>query len=170
VEIVSCAVPSQRETNSNPPNAQSTYSRFLSLRLHAVSGGWQMTIRIFDAPLHGERTVASGISLDAGPATLRDLIRGRLQQEVARYNQALPETFQGLVQPEESEQILNGFRMKTKRPLDWEVQCRRAYSSFEKNGFLVLVDGKQVTELDSRFDLDEDSEIDFIKLVPLVGG
>jgi hypothetical protein len=50
------------------------------------------------------------------------------------------------------------------------VQCRRAYSSFEKNGFLVLVDGKQVTELDSPFDLHENSEIEFIKLVPLVGG
>lgn len=129
-----------------------------------------MTIRIFDASLHGERIAAGGILLDQGPATLRDLIRGRLRQEVDRYNHALPETFEGLVQPEESEQILNRFRMKTKRPLDWEVQCRRAYSSFEKNGFLVLVDGKQVTELDSRLVLRDDSEIDFIKLVPLVGG
>jgi hypothetical protein len=129
-----------------------------------------MTIRMFDAPIRGERTEAGGIMLDAGPATLRDLIRGRLQQEVERYNQSLPATFQGLVQPEESEQILNGFRMKTKRPLDWEVQCRRAYSSFDRNGFLVIVDGKQVTELDSPLDLHEDSEIDFIKLVPLVGG
>jgi len=133
-----------------------------------------MTIRMFDAPLHGERTAAGGILLDAGLladlATLRDLIRGRLQLEVERYNQALSETFQGLVQPEESEQILNGFRMKTKRPLDFEAQCRRAYASFEKNGFLVLVDGQQVTELDARLDLHEDSEVDFIKLVPLVGG
>jgi hypothetical protein len=129
-----------------------------------------MTIRMFDVPLHGERTAAGAILLDAGPSTQRNLIRGRLQQEVERYNQALPETFRGLVQPEESEQILNGFRMKTKRPLDWEVQCRRTWSSFEKNGFLVLVDGKQVTELDSQLDLHEDSEIDFIKLVPLVGG
>ena len=129
-----------------------------------------MAILIFDAPLQGERTAAGKIQLDAGPVTLRDLIRERLQQEVDRYNQTLPETFQGLVQPEESEQILNGFRLKTKRPLDWEVQCRRAYFSFEKNGFLVLVDGKQVTELDERFDLKENSEIDFIKLVPLVGG
>jgi hypothetical protein len=129
-----------------------------------------MTVRIFDAPLYGRRTAAVGVRLDAGPVVLRDLIRGRLQQEVERYNQALPETFQGLVQPEESEQILNGFRMKTKRPLDWEVQCRRAYLSFEKNGFLVLVDGKQVTELNTPLDLHEDSEIDFIKLVPLVGG
>lgn len=129
-----------------------------------------MTILIFDAHLHGERTAACGIRLDAGPVTLRELIRGRLRQEVERYNQALPETFQGLVQPEESEQILNGFRLKTQRPLDWEVQCRRAWSSFEKNGFLVLVDGTQVTELDARIDLHEHSEIDFIKLVPLVGG
>jgi hypothetical protein len=111
-----------------------------------------------------------GVRLDAGPVVLRDLIRGRLQQEVERYNKVLPETFQGLVQPEESEQVLNGFRMKTKRPLDWDVQCRRAYLSFQKNGFLVLVDGKQVTELDARLDLHEGSEIDFIKLVPLVGG
>ena len=129
-----------------------------------------MTILIFDAPLHGERTAAGGIRLDAGPVTLRELIRGRLQQEVERYNQALPETFQGLVQPEESEQILNGYRLKTRRPLDWQVQCRRAWSSFEKNGFLVLVDGRQVTELDVQFDLHENSEVDFIKLVPLIGG
>jgi hypothetical protein len=143
----------------------------LSLRLHAALGGFVMTTRIFDAPLHGERKAAGWVQLDAaGPAILRDLIRGRIRQEVELYNQALPETFQGLVQPEESEQILNGFRMKTKRPLDWEQQCRRACLSFEKNGFLVLVDGKQVTELDARLDLREDSEIDFIKLVPLVGG
>jgi hypothetical protein len=90
-----------------------------------------MMIRIFDAPLHGERTASGGILLDAGPATRRNLIRGR---------------------------ILEGFRMKTKRPLDWETQCRRAYSSFEKNGFLVPLD------------LHEDSEIDFTKLVPLAGG
>ncbi|HEY2471548.1 MAG TPA: hypothetical protein VGI45_27415 [Terracidiphilus sp.] len=129
-----------------------------------------MNILIFDAPLHGDRTAAGGIRRDAGPVTLRDLIRGRLQQEVEHYNEALPEIFQGLVQPEESEQILNGYRLKTKRPLDWEAQCRRAWSSFEKNGFLVLVDGKQVTELDVQFDLHENSEIDFIKLVPLIGG
>jgi hypothetical protein len=112
-----------------------------------------MTIRIYDAPLHGERTEAGGIRLDPGPVALRDVIDGRLKQEVERYNQPLPETFQGLVQLEESEQILNGFRMKTKRPLDWKMQCLRAYSSFEKNGFLVLVDGKQVTELDAPLDV-----------------
>src|SRR5579863_4057445 len=99
-----------------------------------------MTIRIIDAPLHGARTAAGGILLDAGPATLRDLIRGRLQREVERYNQALPEVFQGLVQPEESEQILNGFRMKTKRPLDWDMQCRQREPVFGMQLLLEMFD------------------------------
>ena len=129
-----------------------------------------MTIRIFDAPFYGQRAAAGGVRLDAGPAMLRDLMRCRLQQEVERYNQMLPDTFQGLAQPEESEQVLNGFRMKIKRPLDWEAQRRRAYSSFEKNGFLMLVDGQRVTERNTQLDLHEDSAIDFIKPVPLVGG
>jgi hypothetical protein len=102
--------------------------------------------------------------------TARDLIRGRVQQEVDRYNQSLPEVFCGLVQPEESEQILNGFRLKTKRPLDGEVQFQRACASFERNGFLLLVDGQQVAELDQHIDLKADSEVQFVKLVPLVGG
>lgn len=129
-----------------------------------------MPIQIFDAVLHGERTAISGVRVDSGPVALREIIRQRLHQEVERYNRALPEIFQGLVQPEESEQILNGFRMKTKRPLDFETQCRRAYQSFERNGFLVLVDGKQITELDAPLHLREDSEVEFMKLVPLVGG
>jgi hypothetical protein len=93
-----------------------------------------------------------------------------VQQEVERHNQNLPDVFRGLVQPEESEQILNGFRMKVQRPLDWKVQFERACSSFDRNGFLVLVDGRQVSELDESITLRADSEVQFVKLVPLVGG
>jgi hypothetical protein len=102
--------------------------------------------------------------------TARDLIGSRVRQEVERYNQSLPEVFYGLVQPEESEQILNGFRLKTKRPLDGDVQFQHACASFERNGFLLLVDGQQVGELDDPIDLKADSEVRFVKLVPLVGG
>ena len=37
--------------------------------------------------------------------TLREIIRNRVQQEVARFNEADYEVFQGLVQPEESERV-----------------------------------------------------------------
>jgi hypothetical protein len=129
-----------------------------------------MTIQIWDETIPGKRSQAAAIDVDAGPTTVRELLRARVRREVERYNESLPETFQGLVQPEESEQILNGFRMKVKRPLDWEAQFRQACSSFERNGFLVLVDENQVTELDAPIHLRTDSQVQFVKLVPLVGG
>jgi hypothetical protein len=129
-----------------------------------------MTIHIWDQVIPGPRSAAETVTLPQARTTTRELIRSRVQQEVERHNQSLPEVFYGLVQPEESEQILNGFRMKVKRPLDWEVQFERACSSFERNGFLVLVDERQVSELDEQIDLRADSEVQFVKLVPLVGG
>ena len=129
-----------------------------------------MTIQFWDEVIPGQRSSAATVTVEQARTTTRELIRSRVRQEVERHNQFLPEVFCGLVQPEESEQILNGFRMRVKRPLDWEVQFERACSSFGRNGFLVLVDGRQVTELDERIDLRSDSEIQFVKLVPLVGG
>jgi len=129
-----------------------------------------VTIQIRDEVIPGQSSAATAITVQHAASTTRELIRNRVQQEVDRYNQSLPEVFCGLVQPEESEQILNGFRMKTARLLDWKAQFDRACSSFERNGFLVLVDGRQVIELDEPIGLQADSEVQFVKLVPLVGG
>ena len=129
-----------------------------------------VTIQVWDETIPGERAPADTVTVPQSRATPRDLIRSRVQQEVARHNRSMPEVFRGLVQPEESEQILNGFRMRVQRPLDWEAQFNRACASFERNGFLLLVDGLQVTDLDEPIDLRSDSAIQFVKLVPLVGG
>jgi len=129
-----------------------------------------MTIHIWDEVIPGERSPAESVMVPQSATTARELIRSRVQQEVERHNQSLPEVFQGLVQPEESERILNGFRMKTRRPLDWQAQFKRACAGFERNGFLLLVDGNQVGELDEPIELSADSEVQFVKLVPLVGG
>ncbi len=128
------------------------------------------TIHIWDETIPGHRSAAENVTLDHASITTRDLIRSRVQQEVERYNHSLPEVFRGLVQPEESEQLLNGFRLKVRRPLDWQAQYERACASFQRNGFLVLVDGLQVSELDEQIELRPESEVQFVKLVPLVGG
>ena len=129
-----------------------------------------VTIQVWDEVIPGHRSASTAFTVPQAESTARELIRSRVQQEVDRYNQSLPEVFCGLVQPEESEQILNGFRMRTKRPLDWKAQFERACASFERNGFLLLVDGRQVAELDEPIALRADSEVQFVKLVPLVGG
>src|SRR5579864_812833 len=126
-----------------------------------------------ELPLHDETT--SGESRNAGifqfdtaNLTLRELIRLRVQQEVSRFNAAEYEVFQGLVQPEESERVLNGVR--TRPVLDWQKQFAKAITAFKGNGFLVLVDDRQVMDLDEPLQLTAQSKITFLRLVPLIGG
>jgi hypothetical protein len=129
-----------------------------------------VTIQVWDEVVPGPRSTAKLVTVPQAETTAREIIRSRVREEVERHNQSLPEVFYGLVQPEESERILNGFRVRVKRPLDWEVQFKRACSSFEGNGFLLIVDGRQATNLDEPIELQADSEVQFVKLVPLVGG
>lgn len=129
-----------------------------------------MLISIWDETLPGTRVPGEPIALDQTSLTVRELIQLRIRSEVERFNQTRPDVFQGLVQPEQSEQILNGFRVKSIGPLDADAQYRRACSSFERNGFLLLIDGTQYTDLDAQVEFHEQSEVQFIKLVPLIGG
>ncbi len=127
-------------------------------------------IYISDETIPGGRSNARPITMPQALTTARELIRCRIREEVERHNESPAEVFQGLVQPEESERILNGFRMQTRRPLQWEVQFERACSSFMRNGFLLIVNGRQVVGLDDPIGLEPESEVQFVKLVPLVGG
>lgn len=129
-----------------------------------------VTVQVWDEVLPGSRTSAEAVTLPQSTTSVRDLIRCRVRQEVDRYNQTQPNLFCGLVQPEESEQMLNGFRLKARRPLEWQTQVERACASFERNGFLLLVDGRQMASLDEVIELRTESEVEFVKLVPLVGG
>ena len=82
--------------------------------------------------------------------TVRELIRERVYQEVKDFNVAGKDVFRGLVQPTESEQTLNGYRLKKQRTLDWEPQFEQACEAFETNRILVLVDDRQAESLTDR--------------------
>lgn len=102
--------------------------------------------------------------------TLRELIRTRVYLEVRDYNLRQPEFFRGLVQPTEAERTLNGFKVRPGRRIDPEKQFRRAIESFYRNGFLILVNDRQVDELKEEIEIRPDTTVVFLKLVPLVGG
>ena len=99
-----------------------------------------------------------------------ELIRQRVLQEVAAYNQRRGDVFQGLVQPSGAERTLNGYRMGKQRLVDGEEQARKARQAFEENGFILLVDERQPAALDEWVELKPESQVTFLKLVPLVGG
>jgi hypothetical protein len=110
------------------------------------------------------------------PCTLRELIRLRVRDEVARYNASHSAIFDGLVCPDDATAVADGFRFENGwHRIDWERQADIAERAFEHNGFFVFVaDGgqpeSQLDDLDAIVDLATDAEIRFIRLVHLVGG
>jgi len=110
------------------------------------------------------------ISLPAEVVTARELIRERVRQEVEEYNARQPEYFRGLVQPTDAERTLNGFRLRRLRALDWREQYDRAVEAFHRNGFVLLVDDRQVEDIDALIEVKPRTTVTFLKLIPLVGG
>jgi hypothetical protein len=102
--------------------------------------------------------------------TARELIRERVRTEVEDYNASRPEYFRGLVQPTDAERTLNGFKLRQLRALDWEEQYERAIEAFERNRFILLLDDRQVEDLDRTIVIEPETSVTFLKLVPLVGG
>lgn len=105
-----------------------------------------------------------------GELTVRELIRIRVREEVARHNAAPGRRFNGLVRPDGAEADLNGYLLRDARKIDWERQAAVAERAFVANGFVMLVGDVQVEELDELVDLSGDPELVFIRLVPLAGG
>ena len=103
--------------------------------------------------------------------TVRELIRERVHHEVREFNRQRDElVFRGLVQPEDAERTLNGSKLKTHRPLDWEAQFALALEGFATNAYFVLVDNRQAETLDETFIVGPQTTVSFVKLTPLVGG
>jgi hypothetical protein len=135
---------------------------------HTIRGMPTITIRDESRP---GRTV-SELELPDLPdrITLRELLRTRVREEVAKINLHKETAHHMLVQPADAEVTLNGYRLKEPRTIDWERQAEIAEEAFGRNGYFVIVDDRQVDSLDDELELTADSEVRFLKLTPLVGG
>lgn len=130
-------------------------------------------VRVVDETTRGDRTNELTLEFLDERVTVREIIRGRVYQEVTEYNARQAGQrgyFRGLVQLTEAEQTLNGYRLRAARRIDWKQQVDHARKAFAANGLLLLVDDRQLTDLDEEVTLRHDSTVTFLKLVPLVGG
>ncbi len=100
----------------------------------------------------------------------QEFIRRRIYEEVLEHNSKNQETYQGLVQPSDSERTLNGFKTKQNHKLNWEAQYAKALDAFSQNGFVMLVNDQQIENLYDNINLKTGTVVTFLKLVPLVGG
>lgn len=130
-----------------------------------------MIVTICDETISGGKTDIKAINLSSiSRLTAKDILKERLQQEVEMFNAQQDDCFQGLVQPEDSIRNSKGFQMKAKRIINWEEQYKKAIAAFDKNGFVMLVNDKQVVNLDDELEISEGMEVSFMRLTPLVGG
>lgn len=118
---------------------------------------------ITDASVSGQRLHSFTLETLVERMSVREIIRARIYQEVRDHNQAQGAVFRGLVEPAGKQQAVG-------RQIDWEEQYRRACEAFELNGFFLLVGDRQAESLDERFTVGVETEVQFVKLMPLVGG
>jgi chromosome condensin MukBEF ATPase and DNA-binding subunit MukB len=128
------------------------------------------SLKLIDETLGKARSTAWVLEVAEPILTAREILRRRVFEEVSRYNANHKEVFQGLVQPTDTERVLNGYKLRAPRRLDWNEQFERAQQAFEKNTFVLLVGDRQVENLDEELMLSSETEVTFLKLVPLVGG
>jgi hypothetical protein len=137
-----------------------------------------MILTIRDETASGSVTNKLTLDVLTENLTVRELIRGRVYQEVQDYNQRQRRqadfVFRGLVTPTGAEPAAGGpaggARLKRPREIDWKEQFDRACEAFERNGFFLLIHDRQAESLDERITLRHDTRVSFVKLVPLVGG
>lgn len=103
--------------------------------------------------------------------TVRELIRQRIEQEIATYNAQQASNLNSFMQLQ-GQELLNPQRpaIRTIAKLNVEQQLELACSAFERNGLLILIDERQVDHLDDYVNLNPQTVVTFLKLVPLVGG
>ncbi|MGK5546272.1 hypothetical protein ACSNOH_16305 [Streptomyces sp. URMC 127] len=127
-------------------------------------------VRLVDETTSGERRDAWALDVAEERLTLREVIRRRVFTEVAEFNAGRAQSGPALVRPGAAEWVHGG----ADKPRAGRLQPQRCFESalaaFARNGFLVLVGDRQVTELDEELDLATAAEVTFLKLVPLVGG
>lgn len=128
------------------------------------------TLTIRDATLAGETLHEWSLDFLTERITVRELIRGRVYQEVQDYNRRQPERFQGLIEPVDDERALNGPKSTRPRQIDWNRQFDRALQAFRKKQILILVNDEHVEDLDEEIEIKPGTEVSFLRLTMLTGG
>ncbi len=128
------------------------------------------TLTIRDETLSGEPIHEWALEVAEEKITVRELIRSRIYQEVQDYNVKNSQVYRGLVQPEDAEKTLNGWKLKKPGSLDWKRQFERALEGFQNNRILILINDRQAESLDEEFTIESGTSVTFLRLMPLVGG
>lgn len=129
-----------------------------------------INIMIKDETFAGKILNEIEIALSKERVSVKEIIEARVLAEVEAYNNKVPQYFNGLVQPTDSEATINGYKLSNKKKVDGEKQVFTALNAFQRNGYFILIDNIQAENIEDEVLLTKDSKVSFVKLTPLVGG
>jgi hypothetical protein len=129
-----------------------------------------IALSINDKTSSGDVLLERIVNFSVERITVTELIEARVSQEVESYNKLSDGEFKGLVQPSDAEVVLNGFKLAQGQSIDIEKQTRAAIQAFKSGGFFLLVNDRQLTELDDAIMITPNTSVVFLKVVRLVGG
>jgi hypothetical protein len=130
-------------------------------------------VRAFDeVPGEGRRPVV-GLRVVSRQVTAADLIGQWVDLTLADWpERAAVDTAVKFAHPDEV--ALHADRRRRRRlappPPAPEVARARALAAFRRGQIVLLVDDRQIEDEEARIGLTDDSEVTFLRLVPLVGG
>jgi hypothetical protein len=131
-----------------------------------------VALKIVDQTLGIRPSITWELRLASERITLRELLKRRIDEEVAVLNAGGGDEIKPLIAPTEQESRLNGERRErpTRRMVDPERQLAAAVEAFERRRIVIIVDNRQALDLDQAIVVTPTTEVRFLKLVPLVGG
>ncbi|WP_221799859.1 hypothetical protein [Oceanobacter mangrovi] len=123
-----------------------------------------MGIRLpaIDQTLTGKYLSEIWLNFESEIITVRELIKQRVAVEFSKRSET-PAVFV----PDVNEAAHNGEETSGTRLEQFQND---ALSAFKNNGFFLLFDDRQLTELGEEICITQDSRIMFVQVVPLIGG
>ena len=120
-----------------------------------------------------ERRDAVELRLVSERVTPREIIRRRVEAEIEALRLrkiASAHTRSFLIEAAPAERALNRLTLKPPRVPKAEDETARACAAFERQGFIMLFDERQIDDLDACVTVTADSKVVFLYLTPLKGG
>jgi hypothetical protein len=128
-------------------------------------------IMIQDQVVGGPITHQMMIDFLTEKITLRDLIKGRVYQEVQDANARKTISGTAMFALSATESMLNEMKKPREfKPIEFQPEYDKAIEAFQKGRYFVLIDDRQPADLDEMIVLRPDTKLNFIKLVLLTGG
>jgi hypothetical protein len=126
-----------------------------------------VTTIIFGLP-SGQRLLQTHVPVPTATLTVRELIARKVQQEVSEcVAQRRPGLSGEYLSPEV---LLRAATLEALAPGDIDTEIERAQRAFAARDYMIVINNRRVFNVNEVLRFQADTQVEFIKILPLVGG